>query len=459
MQVLLTGTSYFPEFSAGTEVYMRYVSRYLAEQGDKVRIACGGHEVPGTSSDPKWLRKDFEFEGILVSRVVRNASRGAMSDHFIREDSERHAIWARLFEEVAPEVVFTVGRGPALMGDVEQVARKAGVPVVATLIHPDQVCPKGPRLDAWGNGCLRALDADICTACLVRSRCGVPGLYWALKALPAGRLPKWRPQSGLAGRLRTALMLPRMVSGFLHHWQELREAVSLFVAHSEAARELLQANGVPASKIRLSAPGLEPRQRASRARSGTGPVKFGFVGRPCAEKGGHTLVKAWRLLERDVAAELHIWGNPHTGEPDVVAGIRALAVFDQRVVFHGPFTRDQTDSIYDSIDVLLVPSEWFDNCPFVISEACAAGVPVVGSDFGGIRSMIRHEVDGLLFPMGEARGLAGALTRLAGDLQAVQGLARHVRPPRDARDHVREVRTFFQEICGKLPLVDMQTID
>ena len=448
MRILLTGTSYFPEFSAGTEVYMRYVSRYLVEQGDNVRIACGGNEHQGTCAEPKWLRCDSEFEGMKVSRVVRNASRGALSDSYTREDLERYAIWERLFEEATPDVVFTAGRGPALMGDVEQVARNAGVPVVATLIHPDQVCPKGPRLDARGEGCLRVMDAEICSACLVHSRSGVQGLHLALKAFPAGKVAKWLPQSGFGGRLRTALLLPQMVNGFLQHWQELREAVSLFVAHSEAARELLSANGVPGSKIRLSAPGLEPRQSATRARSSAGPVKYGFVGRPCVEKGVRTLVRAWRLLERDVAAELHVWGNPQTGEPHVVASIKALAGSDQRVIFHGPFTRDQTDSVYDSMDVLLVPSEWFDNCPFVISEAFAAGVPVIGSDFGGIRSLVRHEVDGLLVPMGDAQALSGCLSRLAANPQAVQVLARNVRPPRDAREHVRELRGFFQEVRG-----------
>lgn len=429
---------------------MCYVSRYLVEHGDNVRIACGGNEHQGICTEPKWSRCDSDFEGIKVSRVVRNTSRGALSDNYTREDLERHAIWKRLFEEVMPEVVFTVGRGPALMGDVEQVARNAGVPVVATLIHPDQVCPKGPRLDAWGKGCMRALDAEICCACLLRSRCGVPGLYLPLKALPAGKLGQWLPEGGFAGRLRTAFLLPRMVDGFLSHWQELREAVSLFVAHSEAARELLLVNGVPGSKIRLSAPGLELREGATRARSSAGPVKFGFVGRPCAEKGVRTLVKAWQLLERDVAAELHFWGNPHTGEPDVVASIEALEASDQRVQFHGSFTRDQTDSIYDSIDVLVVPSEWFDNCPFVISEAFAAGVPVVGSDFGGIRSLVRHEVDGLLVPMSDAQALSGCLSRLAANPQAVHTLARNVRPPRDAREHVRELRGFFEEARGKL---------
>jgi glycosyltransferase involved in cell wall biosynthesis len=453
MRVLLTGTSYFPEFSAGTEVYMRYVSRYLLELGDAVRIACGGNDYQGTPAEPKWSHHNFEFEGIPVTRLVRNASQVSLDDSYSRNDPERHAQWETLFNEFAPELVFTVGRGPALMGDVELIAKSAGVPVVATLIHPDQVCPKGPRLDAWGNGCVRGLASEICCACVVRSRSGVPGLHLALKAIPVGTAERWLPQRGTAGRLRTALQLPRMVDGFLNYWQELRESVSLFVAHSEAAVELLLANGVPAARIRLSAPGLEPRQAATKARHISRPLKFAFVGRLCGEKGVRTLVKAWQSLGREVEAELHFWGNPQTGEPDVIKAIENLAASDPRVIFHGPFERAQTDTVYDSMDLLVVPSEWFDNCPFVISEAFAAGVPVVGTDFGGIRTMIQHEVNGLLFPMRDARALANILARLAAAPESVQVLVSNLRPPRDAREHVRELRNIFEDaVVGPRPL-------
>jgi glycosyltransferase involved in cell wall biosynthesis len=128
------------------------------------------------------------------------------------------------------------------------------------------------------------------------------------------------------------------------------------------------------------------------------------------------------------------------------------------VVFHGPFTRANTSSVYGNIDVLLVPSEWFDNCPFVISEAFAAGVPVVGTDFGGISSMIRHEVDGLLFPMGDRHALAAILARLASRPDYVTSLARNVRPPRDVRAHVEDLREVFSKLCannaGRGPLAD-----
>ncbi len=49
----------------------------------------------------------------------------------------------------------------------------------------------------------------------------------------------------------------------------------------------------------------------------------------------------------------------------------------------------------------------------VVVEAMAAGVPVVAADAGGPAEIITDGVDGLLYPMGDARSLAACLVRLA----------------------------------------------
>ena len=79
------------------------------------------------------------------------------------------------------------------------------------------------------------------------------------------------------------------------------------------------------------------------------------------------------------------------------------------------------------IDVLVVPSIWYENAPLVVYSALAAGVPVVATDLGGLSETIVHGRNGLLFEPGNPAALAAELEP-AGD---------RARAPRPARRHGR----------------------
>jgi len=62
-----------------------------------------------------------------------------------------------------------------------------------------------------------------------------------------------------------------------------------------------------------------------------------------------------------------------------------------------------------SLDALVVPSTWPENAPYVILEALASGIAVIGSRIGGIPEMIADAAR--LFEPGSAASLAEALRR------------------------------------------------
>jgi glycosyltransferase involved in cell wall biosynthesis len=61
---------------------------------------------------------------------------------------------------------------------------------------------------------------------------------------------------------------------------------------------------------------------------------------------------------------------------------------------------------------LVVPSVWPEPAPIVVTEALAAGRPVVGSEIGGIPEIVRHEREGLLVRPQDSDGLKRALARI-----------------------------------------------
>src|SRR5438046_4321403 len=84
-----------------------------------------------------------------------------------------------------------------------------------------------------------------------------------------------------------------------------------------------------------------------------------------------------------------------------------------------------------SADLLVAPSLGGESFGMVLTEAFAAGTPVVASDIPGYRDVVRDGVDGVLVPRGDATALAEALHELAVDP------ARRARMAASAADRAR----------------------
>jgi hypothetical protein len=98
------------------------------------------------------------------------------------------------------------------------------------------------------------------------------------------------------------------------------------------------------------------------------------------------------------------------------------------VSFRGRFDNARLSEVYAEIDVLIVPSIWFENSPITIHEAFLTRTPVVASDIGGMREFVRDGVDGLWFKTGDAQDLARVLRRFVDEPDLVERLSREFPP-------------------------------
>jgi phosphatidylinositol alpha-mannosyltransferase len=68
--------------------------------------------------------------------------------------------------------------------------------------------------------------------------------------------------------------------------------------------------------------------------------------------------------------------------------------------------------VLETSDVLCAPSLGGESFGMVLTEAFAAGTPVIASDIAGYRDVVRDGVDGLLVPVGDAQAIAERLRDL-----------------------------------------------
>jgi glycosyltransferase involved in cell wall biosynthesis len=136
-------------------------------------------------------------------------------------------------------------------------------------------------------------------------------------------------------------------------------------------------------------------------------------------KGCASLLKAIALLPTTTQQRTTLW---IVGDGDEKARLEQLAEsigISDKVHFFGNLSHDELPDIYAAADIVAVPSKPGDNGEtegqgVVVLEAFAARACVLATSVGGITSMVRDRVNGVLVPPDNPQALANALLELLG---------------------------------------------
>lgn len=143
----------------------------------------------------------------------------------------------------------------------------------------------------------------------------------------------------------------------------------------------------------------------------TNSNRFFYIGRLSYEKGVLFLINCAQKLKFN----LDIIGK---GPLVSIISEKLSASVDSNINVKGFVGK--TEDEYKEGGVLIVPSIWPDNFPYVILEAMSFGLPVIGSEIGGIPEMIDHGKTGLLFKPGDEGDLEKQLRYLLDNPQKIQ---------------------------------------
>jgi glycosyltransferase involved in cell wall biosynthesis len=174
-------------------------------------------------------------------------------------------------------------------------------------------------------------------------------------------------------------------------------------------------------------------------------LRIGYVGQIIPIKGVHILIEAFKKANLEGRAKLEIWGG-FEKDPGYVKQLKELVDDNASISLNGRFVHDDIANVFSNIDVLVVPSLWYENAPLVIQEAFAAETPVIATNLGGMAEMVSNEMNGLLFERGNAEDLARQLRRLIEEPGLLEGLRTGIPKVKTTEEEVSELETLYREI-------------
>jgi glycosyltransferase involved in cell wall biosynthesis len=211
------------------------------------------------------------------------------------------------------------------------------------------------------------------------------------------------------------------------------ELVDHFVAPSNFLAQRYIAWGIEPRRMSVIENVIMPATgEVCMPRHGRDLLRVGFFGQISLLKGINVLFEtADLLLERkinQIVFEIHgdYRGQPTEFQEDF---LKRMGTARRNVSFHGAYDQERVDGLMQSMDLILVPSIWWENSPVVIQEALRNRRPVICSDIGGMAEKVRDGVDGFHFPVGSAPALASLLVRLADSQTALTDVHTTMRAP------------------------------
>jgi glycosyltransferase involved in cell wall biosynthesis len=421
---------YFPESTGGSEVYLYQLVQALRKSGVTSTIAA--------PIDLEQGRVDC-IDGTDVHRYPVSSAR----NHAQIVGLQPHGGFSQFAEllsghhhDVYHQHSWTYGCGLHHL----KAAKAAGLPAVLTIHVPGPVCLSGTMLNNGSRVCDGRIDTRRCAECWLLSKGAGPLASRILSRMPVAVGGSLRGLGSAGTALATSAIVDR-------HLATLLEAAAIadrVVAVCQWLGDALLVNGIDPRKVVVSRQGLGELPELPVRQPHAGPLRVGFLGRTDPVKGAHLLMNAVAALPAACAIELRmhmLWSNQSAWQ-SYQASLRQLAAGDARIKLLDPLPPDQVRAFLADIDLLAVPSQWLETGPLVVLEAFAAGVPVIGSDLGGIAELVSHGVDGLLLPFDRADQWTDTLLRLASAPDQVRHLANGV----DTR--VRSMKTVADEMVA-----------
>ncbi len=389
MRILFVVHGYPPEGAGGTEIHAATVAKALSARHE---VAVFTRTADRQGDEHSQTRDTVD--GIPVLRVrYRFGDVAAFGDIFVNARIE--AAFDRELDRFRPDVVH-VHHLTGLSTTIPSRARLRGIPTVLTLHDFWLGCPRGQRITEDLSLC-RTLDRSRCLPCLTA--------LW----------PHLLGGATLRGRLRT--LLGGGEGGPLRDYdariRALLSGIDAFVTPSRFHRDRYVEQGVDLRRVRVIPHGLPGPAGPPRSLR---PVRaVGYIGTVFPSKGVHVLLEAMNRLGRpDIALRIHGEAPSFHGDTGYLDRLRRLAGPGLHVEFTGRYDHAAVPDLLAALDILVVPSLWWETFGLTIREGLLSGLPVVASDIGAFREAL-EDGSGLLFRPGDPDDLATVLRRLIED--------------------------------------------
>jgi len=445
MKIVLATHHFPPHYNAGGEQYAYRIAQGLRRRDHEIEIVCVESITEGTLRPA--CATDV-YEGLTVHRLYFDIRRAPNLFEWNYRNPELGRWFGSFLERSSPDLVH-VNSGYLLGGTVAEAAFARDIPTLLTMHDYWFVCHLITLLRQDGRICDEPVPPARCVWCSLsgQRRYRLPD-KWVYSRLGDGFVRfVGLSRSNLMPRLAGVAARVEQVEDRRRYLKRILETFDVVISPSRFLIQKVEEYGLKPRRMVYLPFGLDQAHLSSPGPGAPSTaLRIGYLGQFAPHKGVHLLMDAFQGLAKPPrSCQLVLHGDISNGSAYERRLLR-IARRDPDVTFAGPYPNHTVGRVLAGLDVIVVPSTWYENRPTVIVEAHATQTPVVAARLGGMAELITHDENGLLFEVGSVPSLRDQLQRLLDEPSLLPKLRQGIQPVPTVEEEIATIERMYRSL-------------
>ena len=356
MRILLVNKFHY--LKGGSEKYYFELANLLKEKGHQIAFFSMRND-----KNIKTGEKEYFVEEIDLNT---GSKLKALDVIYSKENKKK---MTETLEDFKPDIVHINNFQRQLSESIIEAIKEKNIPIVFTAHDVQAVCPAITMLDN---------NKEICELCK-------KGKY--INCIKKGCVKNSKLKS----------ILGAVEAEYYRIKKVYDKKISYIITPSEFYKQKLIEDGIKGNKIGAIHNFIDVREYNLQIED----EGYGlYVGRLSKEKGILNLIEAFSSLQNK---KLYIAGDgPEKEKIEKIIKDRHL---EENIKLLGYLNQNQVKEYIRKSRFVVVPSIWYENCPYSVLETLAIGKPVIGANIAGIPELVQDKVNGLTYQYDDIREL------------------------------------------------------
>ena len=355
----------FHYLKGGSEKYYFELGKLLKEHGHEVAYFSMKDEKNITTGD-----KEYFVEPIDLNK---GSKLKALDVIYSKKNKKK---MEEALDEFKPDIVHLNNFQRQLSASIIEPIKKRNIPIVFTAHDVQAICPAITMLDNEKNICEKCMHGKYMNC--IKKKCN-----------------KGSTLKSIIGALE----------GYFYRINKIyTKKIDCIITPSEFYRKKLIEDGISEKKIVAIHNSVELKDYDIPTEDNGYALYFGRLSK---EKGVLNLINAFSKLENGT---LYIAGEGQEKE-NIEMFIKENNLQDRIKLLGFLDSTEMKEKIRKS-KFVVIPSIWYENCPYSVMETLAIGKPVIGADIGGIPELVQNDRSGIIYKYDDVNELADKMKEL-----------------------------------------------